>query len=140
MYGRAFAMILMTAVLCLGGMTNAPAAPTSNAAVTSAARAGKCCHRPGNRGRDHRPPPGTQGHSENLDVTRYELRPGKGRMGAERGRDRRYGASRLSDDTTRSYGSDKGMYAASGVGITLTQPLVGRLRHPQPCPYWRSHR
>ena len=36
MYGRAFAMILMTAVLCLGGMTNAPAAPTSNAAVTSA--------------------------------------------------------------------------------------------------------
>lgn len=44
-------------------------------------------------------------------------------MGAERGRDRRYGASRLSDDTTRSYGSDKGMYAASGVGITLTQPL-----------------
>lgn len=29
-------MILMTAVLCLGGMTNAPAAPTSNAAVTSA--------------------------------------------------------------------------------------------------------
>lgn len=61
-------------------------------------------------------------------------------MGAERGRDRRYGASRLSDDTTRSYGSDKGMYAASGVGITLTQPLVGRLRHPQPCPYWRSHR
>lgn len=61
-------------------------------------------------------------------------------MGAERGRDRRYGASRLSDDTTRSYGSDKGMYAASGVGHYPDPAPVGRLRHPQPCPYWRSHR
>lgn len=61
-------------------------------------------------------------------------------MGAERGRDRRYGASRLSDNTTRSYGSDKGMYAASGVGITLTQPLWDGFATRSPCPYWRSHR
>lgn len=88
MYGRAFAMILMTAVLCLGGMTNAPAAPTSNAAVTSApvresavtvreTVAETIAH--------HR---GLKVIQENLDVTRYELRRAKAGMGAERGRDR----------------------------------------------------
>ena len=77
MYGRAFAMILMTAVLCLGGMTNAPAAPTSNAAVTSApvresavtvreTVAETIAH--------HR---GLKVIQENLDVTRYELRRAK---------------------------------------------------------------
>ena len=60
---------------------------------------------------------------ENLDVTRYELRRAKAGWGPSVDATGRYGASRLSDDTTRSYGSDKGMYAASGVGITLTQPL-----------------
>ena len=123
MYGRAFAMILMTAVLCLGGMTNAPAAPTSNAAVTSApvresavtvreTVAETIAH--------HR---GLKVIQENLDVTRYELRRAKAGWGPSVDATGRYGASRLSDDTTRSYGSDKGMYAASGVGITLTQPL-----------------
>lgn len=123
MYGRAFAMILMTAVLCLGGMTNAPAAPTSNAAVTSApvresavtvreTVAETIAH--------HR---GLKVIQENLDVTRYELRRAKAGWGPSVDATGRYGASRLSNDTTRSYGSDKGMYAASGVGITLTQPL-----------------
>ena len=116
-------MILMTAVLCLGGMTNAPAAPTSNAAVTSApvresavtvreTVAETIAH--------HR---GLKVIQENLDVTRYELRRAKAGWGPSVDATGRYGASRLSDDTTRSYGSDKGMYAASGVGITLTQPL-----------------
>ena len=36
MYGKTFVMILMTAVLCLGGTANAPAAPASNAAAASA--------------------------------------------------------------------------------------------------------
>lgn len=81
MYGRAFAMILMTAVLCLGGMTNAPAAPTSNAAVTSApvresavtvreTVAETIAH--------HR---GLKVIQENLDVTRYELRRAKAGWG-----------------------------------------------------------
>ena len=130
----------MTAVLCLGGMTNAPAAPTSNAAVTSApvresavtvreTVAETIAH--------HR---GLKVIQENLDVTRYELRRAKAGWGPSVDATGRYGASRLSDDTTRSYGSDKGMYAASGVGITPDPAPVGRLRHPQPCPYWRSHR
>mgnify|MGYP002649716891 CR=1 FL=1 len=122
MYGRAFAMILMTAVLCLGGMTNAPAAPTSNAAVTSApVREGAVTVREtvAETIAHHR---GLKVIQENLDVTRYELRRAKAGWGPSVDATGRYGASRLSDNTTRSYGSDKGMYAASGVGITLTQP------------------
>ena len=124
MYGRAFAMILMTAVLCLGGMTNAPAAPTSNAAVTSApvresavtvreTVAETIAH--------HR---GLKVIQENLDVTRYELRRAKAGWGPSVDATGRYGASRLSDDTTRSYGSDKGMYAASSTTLPRSVWMV----------------
>ena len=120
-------MILMTAVLCLGGMTNAPAAPTSNAAVTSApvresavtvreTVAETIAH--------HR---GLKVIQENLDVVRHELRRAKAGWGPSVDAVGRTGASRLSDTTTRPLNADKGMYGASSVGLTLTQPLWGQV-------------
>ena len=132
MYGKTFVMILMTAVLCLGGTANAPAAPASNAAAASApVQEGAVSVREtvAETIAHHR---GLKVIQENLDVTRYELRRAKAGWGPSVDATGRYGASRLSDDTTRSYGSDKGMYAASGVGLTLTQP--------QPCTHRGSHR
>lgn len=60
---------------------------------------------------------------ENLDVVRHELRRAKAGWGPSLDATGRAGASRQSDSTTRSYGTDSGMYGASGVGLTLTQPL-----------------
>ena len=88
MYGKTFVMILMTAVLCLGGTANAPAAPASNAAAASApVQEGAVSVREtvAETIAHHR---GLKVIQENLDVTRYELRRAKAGMGAERGRDR----------------------------------------------------
>ena len=60
---------------------------------------------------------------ENLDVVRHELRRAKAGWGPSLDATGRAGANQLSDSTTRSYGTDSGMYGATGVGLTLTQPL-----------------
>lgn len=60
---------------------------------------------------------------ENLDVTRHELRRAQAGYGPSVDLTGRAGANELSTSTTRSYGTDKGMYAADSVGLTLSQPL-----------------
>ena len=81
MYGKTFVMILMTAVLCLGGTANAPAAPASNAAAASApVQEGAVSVREtvAETIAHHR---GLKVIQENLDVTRYELRRAKAGWG-----------------------------------------------------------
>lgn len=60
---------------------------------------------------------------DNLDVVRHELRRAKAGWGPSVDATGRFGANQQSDSTTRSYGTDTGLYGASGVGLTLTQPL-----------------
>lgn len=60
---------------------------------------------------------------DNLDVVRHELRRAKAGWGPSLDATGRFGANQVSDSTTRSYGTDTGLYGASGVGLTLTQPL-----------------
>lgn len=60
---------------------------------------------------------------ENLDVTRHELRRAKAGYGPSVDMVGRVGANELSTSTTRSYGTNEGMYGTSSVGLTLTQPL-----------------
>lgn len=60
---------------------------------------------------------------ENRDVVTNELDRAKAGWGPRVDINARVGAGNLSDTTTRSLGSDKGMYGASSLGATLVQPL-----------------
>lgn len=60
---------------------------------------------------------------ENLEVTRHELRRAKAGYGPRLDLTGRYGTNELSTSTTRSYGTDTGLYGTGSVGLLLTQPL-----------------
>ncbi len=110
--------------MCLGAFSPAPAAPKpgASAPVSVPAREGAVTVRQTVEDTlmNHR---GLKVLQENLDVTRHELTRAKAGWGPSVDVTARYGASQLSDSTTRSYGSDKGMYAANNMGVILTQPL-----------------
>ncbi len=60
---------------------------------------------------------------ENRDVIVHELRAAQAGWGPRVEANGRYGASQLSNTTTRPLNADTGFYAASNIGVTLIQPL-----------------
>ena len=128
MYGKAFAMVLMAAVLTFGTTPSVSAepaaqpAPAASGAQATQPRSGTVNVRQTVEDTlaNHR---GLKIIQENLDVTRHELRRAKAGWGPSLDATGRYGMSKLSDSTTRSYGSDDSMYPANSIGLTLTQPL-----------------
>ncbi len=124
MYGKSFAMCCLTAVLCGVWLPDASAAPGLKGTPGTLAqpREGAVTVRQTVEETllNHR---GLKILQENLDVVRHELRRAKAGWGPSVDLTGKYGASQLSDSTTRSAGSDNGMYPTSSIGLTLTQPL-----------------
>ena len=60
---------------------------------------------------------------ENREVIVHELRQAKAGWGPRVDAVSRVGFGQLSNSTTRNYTTDKGMYGAYSVGVTLVQPL-----------------
>ena len=60
---------------------------------------------------------------ENRDVIVHELRRAQAGWGPRVDMNGRAGVGQLSNTTTRPMGADKGFYGASGIGVTLVQPL-----------------